>query len=190
MKTFFATSMAAALLAFAACSGKDKAEKATAAPETAGIAESHSVMESASPLLRTDTLRSGGSVLTVSVNRHTDKELPNVRDENDQEFYDNCVEITVRSNGEELLNKRVTKADFSSHLGETEKRTSVLQGMALVPEKSSATTLTFGAQVGQPGLDGEGPAFTVVLDLPGGTMTVCKDKNQDTTRDDMTGEED
>lgn len=189
MKTLFAAAAAATLITFTACGNKENTATQAAESETNTVAPS-GPMESASPLLRTDTLRTGGAALVVSVERRTGKDLPTVRDENNEEFYDNSVEITARKDGEVVLTRLITKSDFDSYLGADEKRMGVLQGMALVPEKSSARSLTFGAQVGQPGLDGEGPAFTVVLNLEDGAISISKDHNQDTTRDDMTGDED
>ena len=51
--------------------------------------------------------------------------------------------------------------------------------MAFDQENSSAATLRFGAQIGQPGIE-EGPAFIVEIPAGGGACSIVRDMRQDT----------
>ena len=51
--------------------------------------------------------------------------------------------------------------------------------MAFDQENSSAATLRFGAQIGQPGIE-EGPAFIVEIPTGGGACSIVRDMRQDT----------
>lgn len=187
MKRITPVVLAATLLTLSSCKSKNDANDDATAPATEAAAPA-GPSESTSPLTRTDTIGSGSGAVIVSLSRSTDRSLPTVRDENDTEFYDNCVEITATRGGEEILRKRMTKADFESLLGDSERRMGVLQGMALVPEKCTASSLALSAQVGQPGLDGEGPAFNVTIALPSGKTDISKDNNQNAMLEELEGD--
>ena len=175
-------------LSLAACGSKDKNESNEAPQSLAAKQMKAGPSASTSPLLRLDTIKRSGSTIIVSVDRNTDKQLPTVKDINDTEFYDNAVTITVRKDGSQLLSRTFRKTDFEAYLPAKDKAHSVFQGMAFIPEASSANAFHFGAQIGEPGLDGEGPAFTVVLDAANG-ISITRVVNQDTTLDDMQAEE-
>ena len=52
--------------------------------------------------------------------------------------------------------------------------------MAFDSEKSDASALRLGAQIGQVGIE-EGPAFSVEIPLNGGASSIVRDQEQDTT---------
>lgn len=175
-------------LSLSACDSKDKNEKDSDNQSLAAKQMSNEPSPSSSPLERADTIRRGSSTYIISVARQTDKEVATVKDEFGTEFYDNRVTISIQKDGNALVSRSFRKSDFEAYLPSKDKQHSVFQGMAFIPETSSANTFHFGAQVGVPGLDGEGPAFTVVLDTNGG-LSITRDLNQDTTLDDMKAED-
>ena len=130
----------------------------------------------------------GGHVFEIRTNRQTDKSLPKVKDENDVEFYDNKVEVRIVCDGQETFSRTFTKKDFAEKLSNADVSHDVLQGMALDRDQTTASTIVLGAQLGQPGLDGEGPAFSVAI-TSGGSVTIQSVSNRVTTKEDMEGME-
>ena len=187
-KTLF-TLFAAALFGLTAC--KDKKATDTAENQAiAAVTDPVGPQPSTSDLLQETTLRySGEPPLVVSIDRRTDRSLPAVKDENDVQFFDNRVSVRVKRGGELLVERSFTKADFESYLPEVDKRLGVMQGMALDSASCTARNLVFGAQVGQPGMDGDGSAFRISMSLPDGGISVERLSSQDTTRDDMEDDE-
>ena len=183
--TRFFPLLLSSLLVLSAC--KDRTATASADEQNAPIpTEAEGPQPSTSDLLQETTLRFAGEApITVGVDRRTDRSLPSVKDENDVQFYDNRVSIRVRRGSELLIERSFTKADFESYLPEVDKQWGVMQGMALDSARCTARSLCFGAQIGQPGMDGDGSAFRISMSLPDGGISVERLKDQDTTRDDM-----
>ena len=184
MRRFTIATIAAATL-LASC-GKKGVETP---PDTPSTDPTSDIMPSSSELSLMDTLRFGESTFVVQLSRHIDTTLPTVRDANGTEFFDNRVDIQVVRNGVQVAEKMFTKADFDQYLSEADRRESVLQGMAIVTDECSAQVLRFAAQIGEPGADGEGPAFRISLNPVSGSTSIARDLSQDTPRDDMMGDE-
>lgn len=187
MKKVFLVVSCLALLTLASCGKKNKTEE-TETPTSLAATTTGGINESTTPLDRTDTLRMGGHVFEIRTNRQTDKSLPKVKDENDVEFYDNKVEVRIVCDGQETFSRTFTKKDFAEKLSNADVSHDVLQGMALDRDQTTASTIVLGAQLGQPGLDGEGPAFSVAI-TSGGSVTIQSVSNQVTTKEDMEGME-
>ena len=185
MKKILLIASCLALLTIASCGKKNKTE-ADATPKSLAAATTGGVNESTTPLNRTDTLRIGGHVFEITTNRQTDKSLPTIKDETDVVFYDNKVDVRIVRDGEEIFARTFTKKDFVDNSSADDAARDVMQGMALDKDHSSAQTIVLGAQIGQPGLDGEGPAFSVSVSLDG-SVAIRSVSNQVTTKTDMEG---
>ena len=185
MKKILLVASCLVVLTFASCGKKNKTE-ADATPKSLAAATTGGVNESTTPLNRTDTLRVGGHVFEITTNRQTDKSLQTVRDEMDVLFYDNKVDVRILCDGEEMFTRTFTKKDFVDKISADDAARDVMQGMALDKDHSSAQTIVLGAQIGQPGLDGEGPAFSVSVSHDG-SVVIRSVSNQVTTKTDMEG---
>lgn len=179
--------LAVALLALSGCGGGDK-EKADGADSVQAL-DANAPQPSVSDLTQRDTLKIDGQTYYVSVERKTDKTLPTVTDELGTVFYDNRVNVSVRRGDEQIFTRSFTKSDFAESLSENDKKSGVLQGMLFDKGKSSAQRLSFGAQVGEPGLEEAASTFVVSV-VPGSSdAEIQRVQNAITTRDDMLGEE-
>ncbi|MBR2863326.1 MAG: DUF4738 domain-containing protein [Bacteroidaceae bacterium] len=117
-----------------------------------------------------------GHQYKIDIHRYSNPELPLLKDELGQEYYDNSAEVNIQRDGKHFYSKTFTKDAFWNFLSDTDKSGSMLQGIAF--DKSDAEGLHFGAQIGLP--DGEGgPAFIVTVSKQG-IMSIVKDHNQDT----------
>lgn len=134
-------------------------------------------------LKNTFTAKLAGKNFEITVVRRADKSLPVVTDELGKQFYDNRVDVTILSDGEPFFERSYTKEAFADFLSSAEKQGTVLLGMAYDSEKSDASTLRLGAQIGQVGIE-EGPAFSVEIPLDGGASSIVRDQEQDTTGND------
>ena len=168
--------MIAAALTLSACGGKQDAKNEST--------ETVAVEQTAGPHADNDLNREyvatlGGHRFEINIKRTADETLPTVTDELGSTFYDNRVEITATRDGEELFTKQFTKNDFTEFVQAADSKGCVLLGMAFDQENSSAATLRFGAQIGQPGIE-EGPAFIVEIPTSGGACSIVRDMRQDT----------
>ncbi|MGN1242568.1 MAG: DUF4738 domain-containing protein [Alloprevotella sp.] len=176
MKNLFKTSLIAAALMLAACGGKQEAKTET--QDNAAV-EAPARPHADNDLNREYVATLGGHRFEINIKRTADTELPTVSDELGGTFYDNRVEITATRDGEDLFTKQFTKSDFADFVSAADSKGCVLLGMAFDQENSSATTLRFGAQIGQPGIE-EGPAFIVEIPTGGGACSIVRDMRQDT----------
>lgn len=162
------------------CHGKK--DEASSAQDSAQVAASDEPY--ADPdLTNTSVAKLGGRTFIIEISRKADKALPVVTDELGKGFYANRVEVTITREGEPFFSKIFTKETFSEFLSSEETKGTVLLGMAFDSEKSDGHAIRLGAQVGQVGIE-EGPAFSVEIPLDGSSVSIVRDKNQDTTGDD------
>ena len=117
-----------------------------------------------------------GHQYQISIHRHSNPNLPIIKDELGQEYYDNSIDLTILRDGKKFYSKTFTKDAFWDFLSETDRKNSMLQGLAF--DQPNSEGLLFGAQIGLPDGDG-GPAFIVTISKKG-TMSITKDHNQDT----------
>lgn len=179
----------AVLAALAGCQTKDNGGKAEDAAASQQVAADEP-QPSTTDMLRSDTLRLGGHAYIITTDRRSDESLPRVKDENDVVFFDNTVSVSITDGGATIFEQTFSKADFESYVSESDRAMCVFQGMALDRDNSDAARICLGAQLGQPGLDGEGPAFNVFIPAGGGKARIEKVDKPFTTLDDMTGDED
>ncbi len=177
-----------ATLAFAlftaSCGGKGKGGPQT---DTTQTAQQTKEPYADSPLNNNYTANLGGHAYDIRIARHADKTLPVVHDDMGAAYYDNRVDVTITRDGEAFFSHAYTKEAFADFLSANESRGTVLLGMAYDPERSNAQAIHIGAQIGQIGIE-EGPAFSVEIPLDGGTASITRDKNQDTSGDDSMGD--
>lgn len=189
MKTIYYVLGIVLTIVFASCQSKKNDN------DSESVADEHQYttdapQPSTSNLFRSDTMVVVGHDYIVSIDRKTDESLPRVKDENDVVFFDNSVAVTINENGGTVFERTFTKADFESYLSDADRAVCVFQGMALDRDHSVSTSVCLGAQLGQPGLDGEGPAFNVFISTTDGKVKIEKVTKPFTTLDEMTGEED
>lgn len=136
-------------------------------------------MEAERKLERSYTAKYGEHTYSISIKRYPNHELPIVKDQLDQEFYDNSVEIVILRDGKSFFEKNFSKEAFLDYLSEADRAGSILLGMAFDEEKSNGSKICIAAQIGQPG-SGEGPAFTVEVSTSSAVCSILKDLQQDT----------
>ncbi|MBR1593481.1 MAG: DUF4738 domain-containing protein [Alloprevotella sp.] len=154
--------LAAGVAMLASCKEKS-AEQPQDTPFDNVAAAPTGTEHSASPMQYADTMRLSEHTFVVSLRRYEDSSLPTVRDEMGTDFYDNRVEINIRKDGQEVFLRTFSKEDFVEKAAEEDRRMGVLLGMSINREKSTANAICLGAQVGQPGLEGEGSIFSVTI---------------------------
>ena len=131
-------------------------------------------------LKNTYTAKLGQNVYKITITRHSNKHQPAITDEMGNEFYDNQAEVVITCNGSAFFSKSYTKADFENYLLDSERTGTILLGMAYDMEKSDSKCIRLGAQIGLVGIE-EGPAFNIAIPLDGSAPNITRDKNQDTT---------
>lgn len=135
-----------------ACSSKPKTETAGG-----GL---HVVMKTDEPRLApermpmsdvTHHIRFGGREYEAHVFRTADETLPVVKNQEGQEFIDNCVRLRVSTGNRIILNRSFTKDDFASLVEDRLLKHSLLEG--LVYDTVSTGGLVFAASVSYPQSD-------------------------------------
>ena len=163
--------LATAAIGLSAC--HEKAPKNEEQPTFQNVTTTPNGPEhSASPMQYADTMQLGDRRYIVSLRRYEDSSLPIVRDEMGTDFYDNRVEITIRKDGQEIFSRTFSKEDFAEKASETDRRMGVFLGMSIDQEHSTASTIRLGAQVGQPGLEGEGSIFSLYINTSNGALSI------------------
>lgn len=119
------------------------------------------------------TIQIGRSSYAITTTCMTDEAAPLVTDELGQGYYANKVRVKVTKDNDNLFEHTFEKADFSSLLSDKEMKGTILQGMNFFKDKSSASSLCFIAQVGEPGLDG-GSIFLIKVDTQQGSFSIEK----------------
>lgn len=141
-------------------------------------------MEAERKLERSYTAEYGEHTYNITIKRYSNHELPIVKDQLDQEFYDNNVEIAILCDGKSFFEKNFSKEAFLDYLSEADKASSILLGMAFDEEKSNGKKICIAAQIGQPG-SGEGPAFTIEISTSNAVCSILKDLQQDTNAENL-----
>lgn len=185
MKRTLILTAGALVILLAACGGSG--EKKQTAADSVAVQRPSGPIPAENALTRATTVSLGGHTFHVEIRRFVDKEQPTVKDDLDQEFYDNGVEVTVMSEGSKFFHHTFKKDDFAGFVPEAERRAYVFLGMAYDDRKSGGRTLCLAAQLGQPGT-GEGPAFTIEIPLDGGAFSIVRDTQQETVKQEEMGE--
>lgn len=167
MKQTFFTLLLSGLVLFASCGSKAESDTATEATDKDG--STVEIHNSAGPRLETKSYKIGGQTYTVTLQRQPAQNAPTVTDDFGTVFYDNDVRISIKPESADSLifDRHFTKADFQDFIPKNLYSVSVLHGMAFSTDAKEKNRIVFGAQVGEPGLEGEGPTFAVSISLNG-----------------------
>lgn len=91
-----------------------------------------------------------GQTYNIKILRMVDKSLPLVTDENEYEYYDNTITLTItRQDGSEVLNKTFKKSDFATEIkGSGFEKNGAMLG--IVFDKIENNKLIFATSIGSP----------------------------------------
>lgn len=173
MKKIFIPATLCALLTLTACGGEKKNDRAEA--DSLAAAARKEPMVADSDMQFSDTITRGDHFYEVSIHRFADKDLPTVKDELDQTFYDNCVRITIRRDGKDFFTKEFRKEAFADFISEAELANFILIGMNLDRSRTSSRRILLTARVGAQGSDTPRP-FRVEIPTGGGAPSIMLDE--------------
>ena len=126
---------------------------------------------------------------TIKINRFPDESLPIVKDESDQEYYDNKIEmLVVRADGSVFFNRTFAKADFSNHLDEHFKKEGAMLG--IVFDKTNGNDLIFAGSIGSPARTSDEYIPLKITLSRMGNITIEKDIDIEASHEQTTDEED
>lgn len=119
------------------------------------------------------------STYKVVVKRMSDKELPIVKIDDTNKYYDNKITLRVlRKDGTEFFNRTFTKSDFESCLDQHTKEQGALLGIVYV--KAAGDNLFFAASVGSPDVASDEYVPMVLKISRMGVVSISKDQLLDT----------
>lgn len=118
------------------------------------------------------------TVYKVTINRYSDKSLPQAKDESGNKYFDNKITLRIlRKDGSTFIDKTFTKADFGNYLSEDMKQNGALLGLML--NKAEGDNLIFTASVGSPDkLSDEYIPLTLKISRTGGVI-IDKSRTED-----------
>lgn len=157
LKTHLIISVASLLL-FTSCSEKQEQHDIIVPVPKAEVKKGPQQMK---PIKQEREVMWLGKEYTVFVLRNVDKSLPQVKDENGQEYYDNTIEVHVRrADGTDAFRRKFTKKDFSSCAGSSNiaKEGGLL---GIVFDRVEGNNLVFAVSVGSP--DVQSDAFVPLV---------------------------
>jgi len=117
----------------------------------------------------------GGKKYKSVVVRQPDESLPMVANQQGQKYVDNRITLRLSSEGQSLVNKEFTKANFMDHLDAGFKKYAILEG--LVFDKAVPQGILYAASVAYPESDLYVP-FRIIV-TPGGSVTISKSDEMD-----------
>lgn len=120
-----------------------------------------------------------GSTYKVVVKRSSDTELPLVKVDENNKYYDNVIQVRVlRKDGSEFFNRTFKKSDFSEFLDSHTKDAGALLGIVYV--KAEGDYLYFAASVGSPDVTSDEYVPLVLKISRMGSVSISKDQVLDT----------
>lgn len=123
-----------------------------------------------------------GSSYNVKISRRSDTGLPLIVDDSGNKYYDNVITLSVvRPDGSEFFNRKFTKSDFSSYIGEEYAKKSALLGIVL--EKADGDNLKFAASVGAPDVLSDDYVPLIITISRTGGVSIEKDSRIDSNSD-------
>ena len=177
-KTTITLCIAIAAIGMTACSEKKKSDNIITRKEVKKEPAAPIKMQEYNQTTETSL---GGSEMTCFVHRAPDDSLAMVKDETEQAYYDNVIELKItRANGGVFFQKTFTKASFDSFLDNDYRHTGILEG--LVFDKAEGGLLRFAASVSHPNTDEYIPIL-IKIDR-NGNMSMERDVNLDTMSED------
>lgn len=97
-----------------------------------------------------DTLSIGAHRYAYTIHREAMDSLPTVKDEDGIVYADNIYHLTIRRDGQPLLDRRFTKRSFASYLSAEMRQRGILDGMM---QDGSLPGLAFAISVSLPQSD-------------------------------------
>lgn len=129
----------------------------------------------------TNTAKVGGKDYTYEYDFVHDETLPIVRNPQGDDYYDNCVRLSIEQDGKEVLVRTFTKRDFKDVVPEQFMSASALVGFTYNYTKTDMTdALYFIATVGDPDETADMVFPVQVKVSPSGQVTLEKADNLDT----------
>ena len=123
-----------------------------------------------------------GNSYTVSTERKADTSLPLCKDEQGNEYYDNCITVTItRKDGSLFFKRTFTKTDFAQYAKGSYGRDGALLGVVFNTIKNDA--LLFAASVGSPDNMSDNFVPIVVRISRTGAVSMSEDTAIDTGTD-------
>ena len=120
-----------------------------------------------------------GSTYKVVVKRSSDTELPLVKVDENNKYYDNVIQVRVlRKDGSEFFNRTFKKSDFSEYLDAHTQEAGALLGIVYV--KAEGNYLYFAASVGSPDVTSDEYVPLVLKISRMGSVSISKDQVLDT----------
>ena len=120
-----------------------------------------------------------GSTYKVVVKRSSDTELPLVKVDENNKYYDNVIQVRVlRKDGSEFFNRTFKKSDFSEFLDSHTKNAGALLGIVYV--KAEGDCRYFAASVGSPDVTSDEYVPLVLKISRMGSVSISKDQVLDT----------
>lgn len=120
-----------------------------------------------------------GSTYKVVVKRSSDAELPIVKVDENNKYFDNVIQVRVlRKDGTEFFNRTFKKSDFSEYLDSHTKEAGALLGIVYV--KAEGDYLYFAASVGSPDVTSDEYVPLVLKISRMGSVVITKDQVLDT----------
>lgn len=171
---------AASLLLFASCSEKQEKQDIIVPAPQAEVKKGPQQMK---PIKQEREVTWLGKEYTVFVLRNVDKNLPQVKDENGQEYYDNAIEVNVkRADGTDAFRRKFTKKDFSSCAGSSNvaKEGGLL---GIVFDRVEGNNLVFAVSVGSPDVQSDAFVPLVMKIDRTGNLSMSQDTQIDSSAD-------
>jgi len=158
------------LTAMAGCKNKEAAPQEQV--EAAAVQKPEGPRASGLDREREEEFKSDGKTYFVHIVCEADSTGPAVKDETG-EYFEQKARLTVTRDGEQIVDRTFTKADFSKYLTDEEAARFVIQGMLLNPSKASnGRTLNLAAQLCSPSDEEDCRPFTLTYNMGDGTFSV------------------
>lgn len=119
----------------------------------------------------------GGHTYTIDINRHASDSLPSVKDDYDDPYLDNVVTLSVKVDGAQTVQRRVTKSDFSAAAEGLDFSRLIFGGMVF--GKVDGSGLHFNAVLNEPGNEESGFGFLLTVNPHTGAVSAQRDRTPD-----------
>ena len=165
----------AGLMVLASCKEKKQTQDIIAPPRVENTQPAEPVRMQ--PYSKTWAVKWLGKEYKVTVNRAANDSLPIVKDEMDQEFYDNSIALEIcRADGSVAISKTFTKATFEAYIDNNYRKAGILEG--LVFDEVDGQCLEFAASVSLPQTDEYIPLEVKIDNF--GNVKIERDSEMDT----------
>lgn len=164
--------VAFAAFAMTACGTREKSGSDKDIDTTMYALATEDSVEKDAPQHLTDTVDFDGRQFFITVDRMPCDTIPRVVDENGP-YLDNVVRLTVKTDGNTIINRRFTKNDFAESGEKLPLSRLTLGGMGF--NTINGRGIQFNAQLCAPGSLEGGNNFKVSFNLNGGNMRIAPD---------------